>query len=36
MGEKGAVRLSGVAVNRFDHWEFADPDPDDAEVEAAN
>ncbi len=36
MGEKGTVRLSGVAVNRFDHWEFAEPDPDDAEVEAAN
>jgi UDP-N-acetyl-2-amino-2-deoxyglucuronate dehydrogenase len=36
MGEKGTVRLSGVAVNRFDHWEFADPDPDDAEVDAAN
>jgi UDP-N-acetyl-2-amino-2-deoxyglucuronate dehydrogenase len=30
------VRLSGVAVNRFDHWEFAQPDPDDAQVEAAN
>lgn len=36
MGEKGTVRLGGVAVNRFDHWEFAEPDPDDAEVEAAN
>jgi UDP-N-acetyl-2-amino-2-deoxyglucuronate dehydrogenase len=36
LGEKGTVRLSGVAVNRFDHWEFAEPDADDAEVEAAN
>jgi UDP-N-acetyl-2-amino-2-deoxyglucuronate dehydrogenase len=22
LGEKGTVRLGGVAVNRFDHWEF--------------
>jgi UDP-N-acetyl-2-amino-2-deoxyglucuronate dehydrogenase len=36
LGETGTVRLSGVAVNRFDHWEFAQPDPDDAQVEAAN
>ncbi|WP_295393331.1 Gfo/Idh/MocA family oxidoreductase [uncultured Thiodictyon sp.] len=36
LGETGTVRLSGVAVNRFDHWAFAQPDPDDAQVEAAN
>ena len=36
LGEKGTVRLGGVAVNRFEEWQFADSDPDDAEVEAAN
>lgn len=36
MGEKGTVRLGGVAVNRFDHWEFADTDEDDALVEQAS
>lgn len=36
IGETGTVRLGGVAVNRFEHWEFADPDPDDALVEAAS
>jgi UDP-N-acetyl-2-amino-2-deoxyglucuronate dehydrogenase len=32
IGEKGTVRLGGVAVNRIEHWEFAVPDPDDALV----
>jgi UDP-N-acetyl-2-amino-2-deoxyglucuronate dehydrogenase len=36
IGEKGTVRLGGVAVNRFELWDFADPDPDDALVEQAN
>jgi UDP-N-acetyl-2-amino-2-deoxyglucuronate dehydrogenase len=27
LGEKGTVRLGGVAVNQIDHWQFADPDP---------
>jgi len=36
LGETGTVRLGGVAVNRFDHWEFAEPDPDDALVNAAS
>jgi UDP-N-acetyl-2-amino-2-deoxyglucuronate dehydrogenase len=36
LGENGTVRLSGIAVNRFDHWEFAEADPDDAEVDSAN
>ena len=35
LGEKGTVRVGGVAVNRIDHWEFADPDPDDDLVEQA-
>jgi UDP-N-acetyl-2-amino-2-deoxyglucuronate dehydrogenase len=29
LGEKGTVRLGGVAVNRIEHWEFADADPED-------
>lgn len=32
IGEKGTVRLGGVAVNRVDHWEFAEPSPQDAAV----
>jgi UDP-N-acetyl-2-amino-2-deoxyglucuronate dehydrogenase len=36
LGESGTVRLGGVAVNRIDHWEFADSDPDDELVEQAS
>ncbi len=36
LGEKGAARLGGVAVNRFEHWAFADKDPDDDLVDQAN
>ena len=36
IGEKGTVRLGGVAVNKFEHWEFADSDPDDALVEQSS
>jgi UDP-N-acetyl-2-amino-2-deoxyglucuronate dehydrogenase len=36
LGEKGTVRIGGTAVNRIDHWEFADSDDDDRLVEAAN
>jgi UDP-N-acetyl-2-amino-2-deoxyglucuronate dehydrogenase len=36
IGEKGTVRVGGVAVNRIDHWEFAEPDPDDETVERAS
>jgi UDP-N-acetyl-2-amino-2-deoxyglucuronate dehydrogenase len=36
IGEKGTVRVGGVAVNRIDHWEFADAHPDDARVESAS
>lgn len=32
IGEKGTVRLGGVAVNEFQHWEFADKDEDDEKV----
>jgi UDP-N-acetyl-2-amino-2-deoxyglucuronate dehydrogenase len=36
VGEKGTVRLGGVAVNRIDHWEFDAPDPDDDRVKDAS
>jgi UDP-N-acetyl-2-amino-2-deoxyglucuronate dehydrogenase len=36
IGEKGTVRVGGVAVNEIQHWEFADADPDDAEVKSAS
>jgi UDP-N-acetyl-2-amino-2-deoxyglucuronate dehydrogenase len=36
LGERGTVRVGGVAVNRIEHWEFDSPDPMDAEVEQAS
>jgi UDP-N-acetyl-2-amino-2-deoxyglucuronate dehydrogenase len=36
IGEKGTVRVGGVAVNRIDHWEFADSDPDDEKIQQAS
>jgi UDP-N-acetyl-2-amino-2-deoxyglucuronate dehydrogenase len=36
IGEKGTVRIGGVAVNKIEHWSFADADPDDAKVEQAS
>ena len=36
IGEKGTVRVGGVAVNSIEHWEFADQDPDDAKVKDAS
>ena len=32
LGEKGTVRVGGVAVNQIQHWEFADARPEDATV----
>ncbi len=29
IGERGTVRVGGVAVNEIQHWAFAEPDPDD-------
>ena len=29
LGEKGTVRIGGTAVNRIEHWAFADKDEDD-------
>jgi len=36
IGEHGTVKVGGVAVNRIDHWEFADEDPDDQLVREAS
>lgn len=36
IGEKGTVRVGGVAVNEIQHWEFATPDADDNEVKTAS
>jgi UDP-N-acetyl-2-amino-2-deoxyglucuronate dehydrogenase len=36
LGERGSVRVGGVAVNEIQHWEFADPHPQDAEIQEAN
>jgi UDP-N-acetyl-2-amino-2-deoxyglucuronate dehydrogenase len=36
IGEKGTVRVGGVAVNRIDTWSFAEPHPDDAAVQQAS
>jgi UDP-N-acetyl-2-amino-2-deoxyglucuronate dehydrogenase len=33
LGEKGTVRVGGVAVNDIQHWEFAEPHPDDEKVQ---
>lgn len=36
LGEKGTVRVGGVAVNNIEHWEFADKQPIDEEIKQAN
>ena len=36
LGEKGTVRIGGVAVNQIQHWEFADTRPEDEQVKAAS
>jgi UDP-N-acetyl-2-amino-2-deoxyglucuronate dehydrogenase len=36
LGEKGTVRIGGVAVNEIQHWEFEDSRPEDAQVKAAS
>jgi UDP-N-acetyl-2-amino-2-deoxyglucuronate dehydrogenase len=36
LGEKGSVKIGGTAVNRVEHWLFADYDDDDKLVEAAS
>ncbi len=36
LGEQGTVRIAGVAVNRIEHWEFAQGHAMDAERDAAS
>ena len=36
LGEKGTVRVGGLAVNQIRHWEFAEPHADDEQVAAAS
>ena len=36
LGEKGTVRVGGVAVNDIQHWEFDEPKDYDGEVKEAN
>ena len=34
LGEKGTARIGGTAVNKVEHWEFADHRPEDAGIRA--
>jgi UDP-N-acetyl-2-amino-2-deoxyglucuronate dehydrogenase len=36
LGEKGAAKIGGTAVNKVEHWAFADADDDDKLLDAAN
>ncbi len=36
LGERGTVRVGGVAVNRIEHWEFDQARPEDAAVKDAS
>jgi len=36
LGEKGTVRIGGLAVNEIQQWEFADKDPEDDKVRQAS
>ena len=36
LGEKGTVKIGGTAVNKVEHWTFADYDDDDKLIEQAN
>lgn len=36
LGEKGSVKIGGTAVNKVEHWAFADYDDDDKLIEQAN
>lgn len=35
LGEKGSAKIGGTAVNKIEHWQFADYDDDDKLVELA-
>jgi UDP-N-acetyl-2-amino-2-deoxyglucuronate dehydrogenase len=36
LGEKGTIRIGGVAVNEIQEWQFADKQPDDEEIKQAS
>lgn len=36
LGEKGTVKIGGVAVNEISHWQFVDADPDDELIKNAS
>ena len=36
LGERGTVRVGGVAVNQIQHWEFDEPRPEDEQVKGAS
>jgi UDP-N-acetyl-2-amino-2-deoxyglucuronate dehydrogenase len=36
LGERGSVRIGGVAVNEIQHWQFEQPDPMDAQIADAS
>jgi UDP-N-acetyl-2-amino-2-deoxyglucuronate dehydrogenase len=36
LGEKGTVRVGGLAINEIQHWEFAEPHQDDVAVKNSN
>jgi len=36
LGERGTVRIGGLAVNEIQHWEFADKRPEDERVRDAS
>jgi UDP-N-acetyl-2-amino-2-deoxyglucuronate dehydrogenase len=36
LGEKGTVRIGGVALNEIQHWAFSEPDEDDAQIAGAS
>ena len=36
LGERGTVRIGGVAINEIQHWEFDEPRPEDADIRSAS
>ncbi|HEU4990175.1 MAG: Gfo/Idh/MocA family oxidoreductase [Gemmatimonadota bacterium] len=36
LGEKGSVKIGGTAVNKVEHWQFAEYDDDDKLVDSVN
>lgn len=36
LGEKGSAKIGGTAVNKIEHWQFAEYDDDDKEIAAAD